>query len=124
MATLTNKQRLYCEFYVSNKLNGTQAAISAGYKEKTAASISSENLNKPHIMEYIRELQAVTSEKLEITRESQLNDLQAIKKAASEAEEFPSVLKAIEIQNKMLGLNEPDKLNVTQYTATVDFADR
>jgi len=31
---------------------------------------------------------------------------------------------AIEVQNKMLGLNEPETVNINQYTATVKFADR
>ena len=35
--------------YLANGLNATKAAISAGYTEKTAASIGEENLRKPEI---------------------------------------------------------------------------
>lgn len=50
-------------------LNATQAAIRAGYSEKTAAVIGNENLIKPYIQEYIRYLQKKISDKLEVTTE-------------------------------------------------------
>ena len=49
---LTDKQRLFCEEYLID-LNATQAAIRAGYSEKTARKIGSENLTKPDIRAYI-----------------------------------------------------------------------
>jgi phage terminase small subunit len=52
---LTEKQKAFCRYYVFN-WNGTQAAIKAGYSEKTAYSIASENLRKPEIQSYIKEL--------------------------------------------------------------------
>jgi phage terminase small subunit len=45
---LTAKQARFVEAYVTC-LNGTQAAIAAGYSEKTARAIASENLGKPSI---------------------------------------------------------------------------
>lgn len=45
---LTDKQYLFCEEYLKD-LNATQAAIRAGYSEKTAYSIGWENLRKPEI---------------------------------------------------------------------------
>lgn len=51
---LTAKQRLFCDFYTGEaNLNATKAAIRAGYSEKTAYSIGSENLKKPVISAYI-----------------------------------------------------------------------
>lgn len=50
---LTLKQRLFCEHYVSNNGNGTQAAKSSGYSDETARYIAAENLSKPHIKKYI-----------------------------------------------------------------------
>jgi phage terminase small subunit len=55
MTKLNAKQTRFCEEYLID-LNGTQAAIRAGYSEKTAAEIGSENLRKPNIAEYIAEL--------------------------------------------------------------------
>lgn len=54
MATkLTAKQQRFCDEYLID-LNATQAAIRAGYSEKTARSIAAENLTKPDIQEYIQ----------------------------------------------------------------------
>lgn len=53
---LTGKQKLFADFYVgAARFNGTKAAILAGYSEKTAKSIASENLTKPNIRAYIDE---------------------------------------------------------------------
>ncbi|MBA9078310.1 terminase small subunit [Rufibacter quisquiliarum] len=45
---LTDKQQRFCEEYLVD-LNATQAAIRAGYSEKTAYSMGWENLRKPEI---------------------------------------------------------------------------
>lgn len=49
---LTNKQRAFCDEYLID-LNGTQAAIRAGYSIKTACAIGWENLRKPDIRNFI-----------------------------------------------------------------------
>jgi phage terminase small subunit len=43
---LTDKQAAFCREYLID-LNGTQAAIRAGYSEKTAKDIAAENLQNP-----------------------------------------------------------------------------
>lgn len=45
---LTPKQQAFVDEYLID-LNGTQAAIRAGYSEKTARSVAAENLAKPYI---------------------------------------------------------------------------
>lgn len=57
MAKLTAKQQRFCDEYLID-LNATQAAIRAGYSEKTAAVIANENLRKPYISEYIEKRMA------------------------------------------------------------------
>ena len=52
--TMTERQKRFCEEYLID-CNGTQAAIRAGYSEKTATKIAAENLTKPDIREYIDE---------------------------------------------------------------------
>lgn len=52
---LTNKQRAFVEAYLANGFNATQAAITAGYSEKTAYSIGQENLKKPEIAEFVKQ---------------------------------------------------------------------
>ena len=55
MPKLTPKQKRFCEEYVTC-LDGQEAAIKAGYSEKTAAIIASQNLIKLNITEYLQEL--------------------------------------------------------------------
>ena len=49
---LKQRQIDFCEHYIRTG-NATEAAKLAGYSEKTAYSIGSENLKKPEISEYI-----------------------------------------------------------------------
>ena len=63
--SLTAKQRCFVEEYLVD-LNATQAAIRAGYSEKTAADIGCENLTKPNIQQAIAEAMQARSERTEI----------------------------------------------------------
>lgn len=54
---LTAKQQRFCDEYLID-LNATQAAIRAGYSQKTAKQIGQENLTKPDIKEYIEQRMA------------------------------------------------------------------
>jgi phage terminase small subunit len=65
---LTDKQEKFCQEYLID-LNGTQAAIRAGYSNATAKEIASENLTKPHIIERLRELNKKIEERTEISQE-------------------------------------------------------
>lgn len=51
---MNERQKRFCDEYLVD-LNATQAAIRAGYSEKTAAVIGAENLIKPNIKKYIEE---------------------------------------------------------------------
>lgn len=51
---LTPKMKAFCDAYIANGGNATQAAIEAGYSKKTAYATGHENLRKPQIIEYIR----------------------------------------------------------------------
>lgn len=53
MDKMTARQKRFCDEYLVD-MNGAQAAIRAGYSEKTARQIAQENLTKPYIAEYIR----------------------------------------------------------------------
>ena len=66
MANLTPKQQRFVEEYLID-LNATQAAIRAGYSEKTAKEIGSENLTKPNIAKAIQEAQENLSNKTQLT---------------------------------------------------------
>ena len=60
---LTDRQERFCREYIID-YNATDAAIRAGYSEKTARSIGSENLTKPDILARVRELQTEQAERL------------------------------------------------------------
>lgn len=62
---LTPKQEIFCLEYLID-LNATQAAIRAGYSEKTAHSIGNENLIKPAIQARIAEAMKERSESTKI----------------------------------------------------------
>jgi phage terminase small subunit len=53
---LTGKQKKFADLYIGVCcLNATRAAIAAGYSERTASEIASQNLRKPEIRRYIDE---------------------------------------------------------------------
>ena len=74
---LTPKQRRFIDEYLID-LNATQAAIRAGYSEKTAYSIGLQNLKKLEIQAEIQKRRNRLQNKLEITQERVLQELAAI----------------------------------------------
>ncbi len=59
---LNERQKAFADYYIQTG-NATEAAIKAGYSEKTAYSIGNENLKKPEISAYIGERMAEQGEK-------------------------------------------------------------
>lgn len=74
---LTDKQRRFVDEYLVD-LNATQAAIRAGYSQKTARQIGDENLSKPDIAKAVQEAQAARSQRTEITQDMVLRELAKI----------------------------------------------
>lgn len=74
---LTPKQRRFIDEYLID-LNATQAAIRAGYSEKTAYSIGLQTLKKLEIQAEIQKRRNRLQNKLEITQERVLQELAAI----------------------------------------------
>lgn len=91
MAKLTDKQKRFVTEYLVD-LNATQAAIRAGYSQKTAGSAANENLRKPQISAEIQKRQAKVQDKLEITQERIVKELAAI--AFSSGTDFAEVNEA------------------------------
>lgn len=71
---LTEKEERFCQEFLVD-LNGRQAAIRAGYSEKTAAQIASKTLAKADVSERLAELMKKKADKLEITQERVLKEL-------------------------------------------------
>jgi phage terminase small subunit len=74
---LTAKQQRFVDEYLID-LNATQAAIRAGYSQKTARSISNENLTKPDIQAAIEKGMKARSGRVEITQDMVLRELAKI----------------------------------------------
>ena len=74
MGKLTDKQKMFCEEYLVD-LNGTQAAIRAGYSKKTAKEQAAQNLAKLNIQNYISELKDKRNKRLEIDQNEVLKEL-------------------------------------------------
>lgn len=117
---LTPKQSAFVDAYCSNGGNATQACITAGYSVKTAQEIGAQNLSKLIIKNAIQLRQNPIAEKHKITRESLIADLQMIKNLSLEHDpkagvfaQYNNALKAIEQTAKMLGLNEPEKIELS-----------
>lgn len=82
---LNARQKAFCEYYVACG-NATEAAIKAGYSEKTAYSMGNENLRKPELKNYINELMAKMEEKRMASAEEVLKFLTASMRGEVEEE--------------------------------------
>lgn len=77
MAKMTAKQQRFCDEYLVD-LNATQAAIRAGYSEKTARQIATENLAKPYLREYIDNRMAEKEKELIADQDEVMKYLSAV----------------------------------------------
>ena len=87
MVKLTAKQQRFCDEYLID-LNATQAAIRAGYSEKNARNIASENLAKPNISEYIKNRMAQKEKSLIADQDEVLRYLTSVLRGESQSTEI------------------------------------
>ncbi|KKO51142.1 terminase small subunit [Paenibacillus sp. DMB20] len=100
---LTAKQELFVQEYLKD-LNATQAAIRAGYSEKTAAETGYENLRKPQIAAEIEKRQQKIGEKNEITVEWILEEMKDTYRQAKEMGELSAANKSLEMLGRYKGM--------------------
>ena len=72
--SLSPKQKIFALEYLQD-LNATQAAIRAGYSEKTAYRTGCDNLKKPHIQAVIQKEMDKRAQRLEISADKVLQEL-------------------------------------------------
>lgn len=89
MAQLTAKQQRFADEYLID-LNGKQAAIRAGYSEKTAEQQASRLLSNVKVQACIQKRKAERIERTEITQDMVLHELAAI--AFSNAADYAEVV--------------------------------
>ncbi|NRA79859.1 MAG: terminase small subunit [Pseudoalteromonas sp.] len=100
---LTAKQEMFCKEYLID-LNATQAAIRAGYSEKTAKVIGYENLSKPYIAELIQVLMTKRSNKVEIDADWVLKGIKDLTDKLLGSEDPKAAYKGFELAGKHLKL--------------------
>lgn len=108
MAELTAKQKRFCDEYLID-LNATQAAIRAGYSEKTAYSAGQRTLKNVEVQKYIDERKADRIERTEITQDMVLRELAII--AFSNAADYASIIEKdamVEVNGVTVPLEDAD----------------
>jgi phage terminase small subunit len=104
---LTPRQRLFVDEYVLCN-NASEAARRAGYSEKTAGAIATENLQKPAIRQAIAALRSDNAARLDLTRQDVLAGiLEAIEMARVMADPA-AMLAGYRDLARMCGFNEPE----------------
>lgn len=114
---LNNKQLAFIEEYFNNGFNGTQAylAVYKGVSDETATVNASRLLGNANVKAEIERRQQENKLKYEIDREEIIEITKRIMKD-NEKTMPPFSLKAIEILNKMGGLNAAEKHDHTVRT--------
>lgn len=84
-AKMTAKQKRFCDEYLID-LNATQAAIRAGYSEKTARVIGAENLSKPALKSYIDQRMAEKESELIADQNEVLKYLTSVLRGETQSE--------------------------------------
>ena len=101
---LTAKQDRFCEEYLLD-LNATQAAIRAGYSQRSAASIGDENLDKPQIRKHICRLRISRSRRTWVRADRVIKELEKIG-FAGDSVKTSDRIKALGMLGKHMGLFE------------------
>jgi len=110
---LSAKHKAFCDEYLSNGLNATQAYKSV-YKtnDKVAEASASRLLLNVKVKEYLQIEGEKTAQKLQITKEELLIDLVDIKNNNKGVRDAIS-MKAIELISKMSGFDAPTRQEIS-----------
>lgn len=111
MKTLSLREQKFVDCFIQTNGNLRKAAIDAGYSENGAARSAFRLLKKNRIKEAIEAAKAKLAQENQYTRDRMFKELQDIIREAQAGEypNFAAVLKAKEMQCKMLGYLEPEK---------------
>jgi phage terminase small subunit len=108
---LTDKQQRFVDEYLID-LNATQAAIRAGYSEKTADVIGCENLGKPNIAQKIAERKRELAKEVAFDQNKARQMYMLSFKMAKEQSNSGSMISATSALCKLYGVNEPEKQSI------------
>lgn len=108
---VTEKQRIFCHEYVID-FNGARAYKVAypNVTDGTARTNAHKLLTNANIQAYIKSIQSNVAE---LAGVSALRNVLELKKIAYSSKSENTKISAIDIMNKMLGWNQPSKIDVT-----------
>ncbi len=116
-ARLNVQQALFVQYYLQLK-NATQATIKAGYKTKFPNKVGYKLLNNPKIQTHIDHTKQLVATETLVDFSWVITKLRNI---AEDSNNSPQDrIKSLEVINKMMGFNAPEKTEVRQSTVLED----
>ena len=103
LGKLKGNQGRFVEEYLID-LNGSQAAIRAGYSKKTSSVIAAELLRKPSIRQCVSLAQEVRSRRTQTTQDWVLLELRSIYEDAKERKNSSAANRSLQLIGKHLGM--------------------
>ena len=109
---LSSKHKLFADTYLINGFNALKAykEVYKDAKEKSAESASSRLLENVKIQEYLQKAKNEASKKLGYDQQRLIIELEDAQEMAKKQNNANAYIKATEVKAKLLGLNEPEKL--------------
>ena len=108
---MTPRQNQFIAEYALSR-NATSAAIKAGYSPRTARQTGSENLTKPDIRAAVAEYEQVAAERLAVTRERVLAELEKAIDVAREQGNPAAMIAGWREVAKLCGYYAPERQQV------------
>ena len=117
---ITKKQKSFADEYLKD-YNGKQAAIRAGYSEKTAENQASRMLRLVKVAEYLGKRQIEKEKKIGITIEAIIDELREVGFGVVDGEKLKmnDKIKALELLGKHLGMFSENKDKETEVNIMV-----
>ncbi len=113
------RREIFCVEY-ANGATGTQAAITAGYSEKTAGVKASQLRAIPEVKARIAEIQAETRKDSRLTVQDHVKDLKTLTADAKTAKQYGAAVTATKAQGQVCGLYEPGGVDEASRVPTED----
>ena len=111
--SLSPKHKAFCDEYLANGMNALRAYATVYKVSDSVAGPSGDRLLKnAKVKEYLQQEGEKTAERLQITKEGLLNDLQDIKMRNLGSRDQLSI-KAIELISKMSGFDAPTRQEIS-----------
>ncbi|MCL1955760.1 MAG: terminase small subunit [Fibromonadales bacterium] len=121
MREISAKEIKFVECFLETGGDMSRAAVLAGYSEKNASSAGNRIYKRERVQAKLAELREQMEKSAEYNRNKMFEELERIKKEARAGDypNYAAMLKAIEMQCKMLGYFEPEVQQVSNYDVSI-----